>query len=73
MPDLSVIQGYKEVPIGSKPCWEVIDNLSDISDKEKELMKAELPFDVDYICPDTKSLIVEGGLTSDSYLFNLYI
>ena len=47
----------QEIIKGSKPCWEVIDGLSDISEKEKELMKAELPEEVPYMCPDTNSLI----------------
>ena len=46
-----------KVTLGSKPCWKVIDGLSDISEKEKELMKAELPEEVPYMCPDTNSLI----------------
>ena len=41
----------------------MIDGLSDISDKEKELMKAELP--QYYICPNTNSTIVDGGLIDD--------
>ena len=35
----------KLIPIDSKPCWEVIDGFSDISDAEKEIMKEELPED----------------------------
>ena len=56
---------YNTVDVGSKPCWEVINGLSDISDKEKDLMKAELPGH--YMCPDTNSYILDGALTDFSY------
>ena len=43
----------------------MIDGLDDISDEEKELMKAELPEEREYICPDIKSFTVKGDLVAD--------
>ena len=44
--------------IKSKPCNEVIDGISGLTDKEKKLMKDELPSDVGFMCPDAKKLTV---------------
>jgi len=64
---------YFEKRIGSKPCWEVIDDMPDITDKEKDLMKNELPIDLQYLCPDIKSLTIEGNVLKMAHSFELNV
>ena len=47
----------------------MIDGLTGMTDKEKEAMKNELPKEIEFLCPDTKSLIVEGGILKDTHSF----
>ena len=54
-------------------CEEVIDGFSDLTSEEKQIMKDELPADSGFMCPDVKSLTVQGGVIKDEYRFELSI
>ena len=62
-----------EEVVKSKSCEEVIDGLSDLTSEEKQIMKDELPAASGFMCPDVKSLTVQGGVIKDEYRFELSI
>ena len=72
-------QGVEQTPVNitAKLCSDVIDGLTDVSDGQKESMKAELPKidnqDV-LMCPDTNELQIAGeGITDGDYSVDLSI
>ena len=61
--------GKKKTPIDSIDCWTLIDTFTELSEADREAMKAEL---VDGIsCPNTKQIKVEGNFLTGSANFNL--
>ena len=59
--------GVFEIP--SADCYDLIVEMSDLSEEEKDAILDEFPDEYDYICPNMTSFQVEGGkITPYEYL-----